>query len=458
MTSLPSTAPWADAFFYHLYPLGVCDAPWTNPGGDAVPRLRKLIDWIDPAARIGCNALLLGPIWESGTHGYDTVDYSTLDRRLGTNLDLKDVLSAWKARGFRIVLDGVFNHCGRGFAPFADLQARGRESPFADWFSGVDFSRQSPLGDRFSYEGWNGHLSLVKFNLANAGVRAFLFDTVGRWIDDYGIDGLRLDAADVIDHDFLRELSAFCKRKRPDFWLMGEVIHGNYNDWAPGAGLDSVTNYELFKGLWSSLNDSNFFEVAWTLNRQFGPEGLYRDQNYAIFGDNHDVDRLASTLNDQAHLYCHAILTATVPGIPTVYYGSEAGLEGRKTPTGDGPLRPALSPTDLDALPHQPLRKLWTQVSAIRRNEPALRTGTYLQAFVTHRQLGFWRMPRHEGHPVLVLANSDPAASTLTLKLPQECSFPIWVDLLNPGERFEAQGQSLTVSVWPKWGRILVPA
>jgi glycosidase len=410
-----------------------------------------------PARRIGADTLLLGPLWESGTHGYDTWDYSTLDRRLGTNDDLAPALAAWKAQGFRLVFDGVFNHCGRGFAPFADLVARGAKSPYRDWFAGVDFGGRSPYGDPFSYEGWNGHLNLVKFNLANPEVRSHLFAAVGVWIDRYGLDGLRLDAADVIDKDFLRELSQFCKAKKADFWLMGEVIHGDYNLWAPGAGLDSVTNYELFKGLWSSHNEGNYFEVAWTLNRQFGPEGLYQGCRFSTFGDNHDVDRLASTLVEPAHLYPHAVLSAMVPGIPTVYYGTEAGLKGRKTANSDEWLRPALAPGDLDTLPHQPLRNLWGHLASLRRSEPALRTGGYCQAFVSHRQLGFWRLPEAKGRPVLVVVNSAAEPASWSVSLPAGVSGKGWVDLLNPGDRFELQGGLLEGTISPRWGRILVP-
>lgn len=450
---------WIDhAFFYHLYPLGALGAPWTNPGGDPVSRISTLADWIGPASRIGANALLLGPLWESGTHGYDTHDYSTLDRRLGTNADLKVALAAWKHQGFHLVFDGVFNHCGRGFGPFTDLVARRTESAYADWFAGVDFTGRSPYGDPFTYEGWNGHLSLVKFNLRNPAVRTYILDAVGRWIDDYDLDGLRIDAADVVDMDFLRELAAFCKAKKPGFWLMGEVIHGDYNEWAPGAGLDSVTNYELFKGLWSSHNDGNYFEAAWTLNRQFGPEGLYRGRQLATFGDNHDVDRLASTLADAGHLYPHAILTATVPGVPSVYYGTEAGLEGKKTPTGDEPLRPALSPRDLDALPHQALRDLWSRLSRLRSQEASLRSGTYQQAAVSARQLAFWRLPTGQGRPVLVAVNSAAEPAPLSVNLPPGTSEGAWIDLLNPETKPEVVDGRLTVALWPRWGSILVPA
>ena len=446
-----------DAFVYHIFPLGAFGAPWINPGGDPVPRIRQLADWVEPASRIGANTLLLGPLWESGTHGYDTHDYSIPDRRLGNEHDLAEALGVWKSRGFRLVFDGVFNHCGRGFAAFADLVLRGRDSAHVDWFSGVDFSRRSPYGDPFHYDGWNGHHNLVKFNLRHPAVREYLFSVVEHWIDCYDLDGLRLDAADVMDHDFLTELSRFCKAKKPDFWLLGEVVHGDYNAWAPGAGLDSVTNYELFKGLWSSHNDANYHEVAWTLNRQFGPDGLYRGRRHFTFGDNHDVDRVASTLKDPSHLYPHAILSATVPGIPSVYYGSEAGMGGRKTPTGDEPLRPALSPTDVDRLPHQPLRDVWARLASIRARVPVLRDGDYTQALVASREFAFWRHSG-SGSGALVAVNSSSQAEAVSVSLPGETPNGPWVDLLNPGESFEPQAGHLVLPLPPNWGRILVPS
>ena len=453
--------PWfEDAFIYHLFPLGTCGAPWKNPGGEPVPRMRQLVEWIEPATRLGTNAVLFGPFWESGSHGYDTHDYFTLDRRLGTNADLTATLKAWKDAGFRLVFDGVLNHSGRGFAPFVDLLQHGRESDYIDWFTGVDFSRTSPLGDPFWYEGWSGHHSLVKFNLKNSSVREYLLGAVAWWIEAFDLDGLRLDAADVIDKDFLRELSAFCKAKKPDFWLMGEVVHGDYNLWAPQAGLDAVTNYELFKGLWSSLNDANYFEVAWTLNRQFGENGIYRGRRFATFGDNHDVDRVASNLANPAHLYPHAILSATVPGIPMVYYGSEVGLEGRKAATSDAALRPSLHPSALGSTVHQPLRELWSRLATLRKTHPALRDGDYRPAWVDHHQLAFWRIPdpTTQSSPALVVLNSASDSTRFRLELPEEAPGGRWRDVLNPNDHFTSRDRRLEGEVSPCWGRILIPA
>ena len=178
----------------------------------------------------------------------------------------------------------------------------------------MDFQKRSPLGDPFSYEGWNGHYSLVKLDVRHPEVKSYVFSVVTRWVEEFGIDGLRLDAADCLDLGFLQELAAFCRGRWPGFWLLGEIIHGDYRKWANPSTLDSVTNYECYKGLYSSHVDANFFEIAWSLNRQFGPQGLYRDLPLYNFADNHDVDRVASLLPEPAHLRTLYSLLFTMPG------------------------------------------------------------------------------------------------------------------------------------------------
>lgn len=449
---------WSEqALLYHVFPLGALGAPYQNPGGPPVSRLLSFSDWIDPVAETGADTLLLGPLWESGSHGYDTYDYTTLDRRLGTNDDLTKVLQQWKARGFRLVFDAVFNHSGRQFFAFADLLKNGPDSPYVNWYKGVDFTRQSPFGDPFTYQAWNNYYKLAKYNLKNPQVKAYLFGVVKTWIETWDADGLRLDAADVMDKVFLRELGEYCRRLKPDFWLLGEVVHGDYRQWAPGAGLDSVTNYELYKALWSCHNTGNYHELAHSLNRQFGPEGLYRGLHLSTFGDNHDVSRLASQLHNPAHLYPHALLTATVPGLPTIYYGSEGGLAGKKAPTSDQPLRPALQARDLYHLPHPPLRELWGRLAHLRRQEAALRTGHYLEAWVSPRQFAFWRLPRHEGRPVLVAVNADQQPAVLDVTVPPGLSERPWEDLLNPGQVYDSTAGRIKGVLWPTWGALLVP-
>ena len=254
---------------YHLFPLGAI-------GNREVESLEE---WIPQALRLGCNTLLLGPVWDCSAHGYDIRDYDKIHPNLGNKQRLAAVLAKWKRAGFGILFDAVLNHCGRNFPPFVDLCKHKEQSMYKDWFKEIDFNGNTPCQDGFSYMAWNGCYDLVTFNHANPELRAYLFNAVRLWIEDFDIDGLRLDAADVIDTSFLAELASFCKNKRPEFWLMGEMVHGDYRKLLQNARLDSVTNYEMHKGFWSSCNDGNLFEIAWSMERQFGKQGVYRGSN-----------------------------------------------------------------------------------------------------------------------------------------------------------------------------------
>ncbi|WP_187262892.1 alpha-amylase family glycosyl hydrolase [Pontibacter beigongshangensis] len=446
---------WAtEATFYHIYPLGLSGASLQNDlSSSPIPRLASLKHWVNHLSSLGCDALYLGPLFEAGTHGYDTVDYYTVDRRLGTNSTLAEVVAHFHAHGIRVVLDGVFNHVGRDFWAFKNLQADGESSSFRHWFAGVDFSRRSPYGDAFVYEGWNGHYNLIKLNLQHPEVRAHLFEAVKMWVQEFGIDGLRLDAADVMDHDFLRDLASYCRSLRSDFWLMGEVIHGDYRRWANPGMLHSTTNYECYKGLYSSHNDRNYFELAFSLNRLFGAQGIYKDLSLYNFADNHDVNRIASTLRNPAHLYPLHALLFTMPGIPSVYYGSEWGISGTKLPHTDAPLRPAIaSPDAIGQAPHPELATAIRQFAGIRKQSSALRQGTYEQVFVAHEQFAFARRSAHDHVLVAVNAADAPAKLLLTVDLPDGSLFTNLLDQ----QQYRVQHKTLPIEHLPAhWACIL---
>ncbi|MBN1284814.1 MAG: alpha-glucosidase C-terminal domain-containing protein [Anaerolineae bacterium] len=447
-------AHWAyDAIFYHIYPLGLCGAPGRNDFcSPATPRLAQLYGWLDHIEGLGANALYLGPVFESTAHGYDTVDYYHVDRRLGNNDTLARLSAALHARGMRLVLDGVFNHVGRNFWAFYDVLTRGEGSAYRDWFYGLRFGPRSPYNDPFTYEGWNGHYDLVKLDLHNPAVKDHIFQAVAAWVREFDIDGLRLDAADHLDLDFLHELAAFCRSLRPDFWLMGEVVHGDYRRWVNPKTLDSVTNYECYKGLYSSHVDENYFEIAYALNRQFGEGGLYRDLPLYAFADNHDVNRVASNLTDPAHLYPLYALLFTMPGVPSIYYGSEWGIAGRKLNGNDGPLRPHLEPgAAARTAPHPGLAPAIARLAQIRRRSDALRHGAYRQLYVAHRQLAFARDTPGESVIVAINAAGEPAA--FDLPVPGGCEL---VDWLNEGERCAVRGGRVRVEVPPAWARVMV--
>ncbi len=442
------------AVFYHIYPLGFCDAlERNNFSAQPILRLEKIGGWLDHIQSIGANALYVGPLFESSFHGYDTADYYHVDRRLGSDSTLGNLSANLHLRGMRLVLDGVFNHVGRDFWAFRDLQTYREASIYRDWFCGLTFDRQSPAHDPFWYEGWNGNYDLVKLNLSNPAVKDHLFHAVKMWIRDFTIDGLRLDAADCLDFGFMRELAAFCRRLKPDFWLMGEVMHGDYRRWANPETLDSVTNYEVYKGLYSSHAERNYYELAYALNRQSGPNGVYRDRILYTFADNHDVNRVASNLANPAHLYPLYCLLFTMPGVPSIYYGSEWGIAGKKDRGNDRPLRPALDLGQMIRQAPQPdMPKTIARLAAIRRSSPALQSGSYHELSLSHEQLAFKR--ELAGEQIYVAVNSASQPVKINFKVSAENGRRL-TDLLNPVDSFTVQAGSLTVELPSCWGRIL---
>ena len=402
------------AIFYHIYPLGFCGAPLLNVGGASVNRIEKVIEWIPHLKEMNINAVYFGPVFESTVHGYDTNDYRKIDRRLGDNESFKKVCDLLHENGIRVVLDGVFNHVGRDFFAFKDLQLNERQSAYCDWFYNINFDGTSPQGDPFSYEGWQGHYTLVKLNLRNPDVKDYLLQSVKMWIDEFGIDGLRLDAADCVDIDFFKSLHSFTKEIKPDFWLMGEIIHGDYKRWANPEALDSVTNYECHKGIYSSHNEKNYFEIAYSLNRQFGTEALYKNLTLYTFVDNHDVNRIASMLKNQEHIYNVYTLMYAMPGVPSIYYGSEWGIKGERDKSSDNALRPCL---DIEKI-ENPNEKLFEHIKllgSIHEELPALQYGNYEQVIVKNEQLIFKRSSTTQ--TVYAAFNLLDKAMTLSFKI-----------------------------------------
>lgn len=394
---------WYDeAVFYHIYPLGLCGAPAQNPYGEPVHRLRKLIPWIEHIRALGCTGLYIGPLFESVGHGYETTDYRRLDSRLGDNDDLKDFVARCHEQGVRVILDGVFNHTGRDFFAFRDLRENRERSRYAGWYCNVNFWGNNEYNDGFSYDNWGGYNLLAKLNLRNGEVRDYLLETVRFWVREFDIDGLRLDAADVLDFDFMRALRREARSLKPDFWLLGEVIHGEYGRWANESTLNSVTNYALHKALYSAHNDHNYFEIAHTVKRQ-ADMGLGGVRLYS-FVDNHDVERIMTKLRSRAHYLPVHVLLYTLPGIPSIYYGSEFGVEGRKERGSDASLRPCL---DLDALRggDNACLALITALGQIHAGEPALRWGEYRELKLTTTAYAFAR-----GDLIVTVNNADAPA------------------------------------------------
>ena len=391
---------WAyESVFYQIYPLGFCGAPFENDGV-LTPRIRKVIDWIPHIKNLGANAIYFSPVFESDTHGYNTRDFRKIDVRLGTNEDFADVCQALHKEGIKVVLDGVFNHVGRGFWAFQDVLEKRWDSPYKDWFH-ISFDGNSNYNDGLWYEGWEGNYDRVKLNLCHPDVKQHIFDSIRSWVEEFDIDGLRLDVAYCLDENFVRELRAFCDSLKPDFFLVGEMLHGDYNRLMNDSMLHSATNYECYKGLFSSFNSMNMFEIIHSLLRQFGPENwtLYRGKHLLCFVDNHDVSRIASNLTNEQHLPLIYALCFGMPGIPCVYYGSEWGAKANKS-EGDPALRACF-----DAPVENDLTAWISKLAAAKKASNALNYGDFRSVVLTNRQCIFER--KTDSERVLVAINAD---------------------------------------------------
>ena len=391
---------WAyESVFYQIYPLGFCGAPFENDGV-LTPRIRKVIDWIPHIKNLGANAIYFSPVFESDTHGYNTRDFRKIDVRLGTNEDFTDVCRALHKEGIKVVLDGVFNHVGRGFWAFQDVLEKRWDSPYKDWFH-ISFDGNSNYNDGLWYEGWEGNYDLVKLNLCHPDVKQHIFDSIRSWVEEFDIDGLRLDVAYCLDENFVRELRAFCDSLKPGFFLVGEMLHGDYNRLMNDSMLHSTTNYECYKGLFSSFNSMNMFEIIHSLLRQFGPENwtLYRGKHLLCFVDNHDVSRIASNLTNEQHLPLIYALCFGMPGIPCVYYGSEWGAKANKS-EGDPALRACF-----DAPVENDLTAWISKLAAAKKASNALNYGDFRSVVLTNRQCIFER--KTDTERVLVAINAD---------------------------------------------------
>lgn len=396
---------WAnESIFYQIYPLGFC-CDYSN---NIYEKITKVIDWIPHIKSIGANAIYFSPVFESDNHGYDTKDYFKIDSRIGTNEDFSKVCKELHNNNIKIVLDGVFNHVGRGFWAFQDVLKNKENSLYKDWFI-INFSGNSNYNDGFWYEGWEGHFELVKLNLKNEQVIEHIFSAIKSWISEFNIDGLRLDVAYCLDPEFMKKLRKFCDDLKSDFFLAGEILFGDYNSIVNDEMLHSCTNYECYKGLFSSFNDLNMFEISYSLNRQFGPDewSIYKNKHLICFADNHDVTRIASILKEKKHLSLVYALLFTMPAIPLIYYGSECGIVGKKE-NGDNSLRPFFKkPIEND------LTEFISKFSKIHKNSKAICYGQYKNVMVTNKQLIFERALEDEH--IIVAINADNTDYTLNI-------------------------------------------
>lgn len=436
------TAWYDSAVFYHIYPLGLCAAPKENDYKGGGSGFEQLTLWVEHMKALGCSAVYIGPLFESSTHGYDTTDYKKVDGRLGSNEDFKNWVKLCHDAGIRVVVDGVFNHTGRDFFAFKNLMEQKWDSWGKDWYCHVDFGGQSPCGDPFSYESWHGYAQLPKLNMANPSVKDYLLDVVRNWVDTFDIDGIRLDCADVLDFDFMQRLRQLADNVKPEFWLMGEVIHGDYGRWANNDMLHSVTNYELHKGIFSAHNTHNYFEMAHSLRRLYDKNyGICKNARLYNFVDNHDVDRIYNKLDNKNNLFpVYAFLFTTI-GIPSIYYGSEWGIEGHKSDGSDDPLRPAIDIRSFKN-PNPELTDFITKLAHIHRDFPELVYGEYAELLLTNRQYVYARILDQKA--CITILNNDDQDVAISVKLP--LGGTVCRDLIS-GTPVEIQGDCLSMVI-----------
>lgn len=419
---------WAnESVFYQIYPLGFAGVPFENDG-ELRHGILRVIDWIPHIHKLGCNAIYFSPVFESDTHGYNTRDYKRIDTRLGTNEDFKEVCDKLHEAGIKVVLDGVFNHVGRGHFAFQDVLANRENSRYLSWFN-INLGGNDAYNDGLWYEGWEGNYDLVKLNLHNEEVVQYLFDCVRFWIEYFEIDGIRLDVAYCLDENFMRRLRGFTDSLKSEFFLVGEAVHGDYNRIANDGTLHSATNYECYKGIYSALNSMNMFEIVHSLLRQFGPENwtLYKGKHLLSFVDNHDVSRIATALNNERHIPLAFAFIYGMPGIPCVYYGSEWGFKADKS-QGDPALRPYFENYE-----ENELTEFISRLSEAKKNSKALNYGGFQSVVLNNKQCIFAR--RTDDETVLVCINAEENDYTAYFNVESNSA----VDLLT-GERVELNG------------------
>ena len=404
-----------DAIFYHIYPLGFCGVINNKEKSTKNLGLNKIDkNWINHFKDLGINSIYFGPLFQSTYHGYDTIDYLKIDNRLGTNDDFKKLVFKLHENNISVILDGVFNHVGRDFWAFKDVRNKKSNSIYSSWFN-INFNGNSHYNDGFYYEGWEGHYDLVKLNLYNPEVKNYLFTVVKTWIDEFDIDGIRLDVAYLLEKNFIRELRKKTDSFKKNFWLMGEMIHGDYNTIVSPEMLHSATNYELYKGLYSGHNDKNYFEIAYSLNREFGDYGIYKNINLYNFVDNHDVNRIATMVANKKYLNNIYTILFTIPGVPSIYYGSEWGIEGDRKIT-DLNLRPEIFLEKYEKNEFaKKIEKEISQIISIRKSNIELTHGNYKEILVKNKQFIFGRC--YNDKWILVVLNLDDKDEIINTKM-----------------------------------------
>lgn len=412
---MTGTPDWVEhAVLWHVYPLGAVGAERTaaEAGPEVQHRLPGLEPWLDHAVVLGASAVLLGPVFASSTHGYDTVDHFRVDPRLGDEADLVAFVEAAHRRGLRVVLDGVFNHVGQDFPRFVDALAAGPGSEAASWFR----LHWPDDGGPPTHDDFEGHSALVALEHSTPAVASYVTEVMTYW-GDRGVDGWRLDAAYAVPPAFWAPVLAEVRRQHPQTYVVGEVIHGDYAQVVAESGMDAVTQYELWKAVWSSLNDRNAHELAHALGRH---DGFAETFAPATFVGNHDTTRIASRLDDPRHLAHALVVLCTVAGTPSVYAGDELGMRGVKEDRagGDDAVRPRLapvppSPEELDASPAFALHR---RLVGLRRRHPWLHRARTEVRVISDTVMTY--VSRSGEHEMVVALSTDDSPVDVVLDHP----------------------------------------
>ncbi len=402
-----------NVIWWHVYPLGFTGAPIrTEP--DRAPRLRQLLNWLDYAGDLGVNGLLLGPIFASSTHGYDTVDYFQIDPRLGTEAEFLELVAACRERGFRLGLDGVFNHVGREHPWVQDVLQRGSQSEGA---------RMLRWDESAGFTYFEGHEALVTLRHDDPAVVDYLVRVMEYWLER-GIDGWRLDAAYAVAPEVWAQVLTRVRANFPEAWFLGEVIHGDYAQFAQLSTVDSLTQYELWKAIWSSVVDRNYFELAAALERHNQFLGAELPQTFV---GNHDVSRIASVVGEAGSILALTVLM-TVGGVPSIYYGDEYAYQGwkREELGGDDDVRPVMPefPADLGPLGREVYRQHQLLIG-LRRNHPWLVRAQTEVVALSNEQIEYRVSGPDSESLTVTLSLSEPKSARVVDQRGQICfSFP----------------------------------
>ena len=460
----------ADAVFYQIFPdRFAASARVPKPGPlepwDAAPTfngykggdLLGIVEHLDYLTALGINALYLTPVFASASnHRYHTYDYYQVDPLLGGNDALRELLDQCHARGMRVVLDGVFNHSGRGFWPFHHVVENGLGSPYVDWFhidkaalaagrevrpypSREDGKRMAelaaagtPQGDvslkALGYRAWWDMPALPKLNTDHPGMREHLMGAAEHWLR-FGIDGWRLDVAEEIDAGYWREFRSRIKAINPDAYIVAEIWREK-PFWVSGDTFDALMNYPLTEALLSftgglrldraelqnqheyrdtvaPIDGPAFAGHLQHLMTMYRPEAIRAQLN--LLGSHDTARYLTLVSRDTAALRLALLATMTLPGAPCIYYGDEVGMQGKHDPDN----RRAF-PWDHSTWDHE-LLEYCRAVIALRHERPSLRHGEFRMLAAKDHAVAYGRLADADG--ALVLMNAGDAAARLTVPI-----------------------------------------